>query len=200
MYCKKTKNLYNKSMTNEKFSNSPEKLDFNLEPLALENLKEQYNLTVKNKELLKQWLPWAEKVNSIEDTEKFITESLEKQAKGEMSIFGIKKDSKLIGLIDIHAITSEKKGKIGYWLDEDEQGKGIITLATKKILDHGFNALKLNRIVLICAARNEKSCAVPKRLNFTKEGILRQAMLLNNRFEDVELWSMLKEEWINRKI
>ncbi len=35
----------------------------------------------------------------------------------------------------------------------------------------------------------------PSKLNFTKEGILRQAEFVNNEFMDMFFYSILKEEW-----
>ncbi|MEI9958867.1 MAG: GNAT family protein [Ferruginibacter sp.] len=37
--------------------------------------------------------------------------------------------------------------------------------------------------------------AIPQKLNFKKEGILRQAELVNNVFIDLHLFAMLKQEW-----
>jgi ribosomal-protein-serine acetyltransferase len=64
------------------------------------------------------------------------------------------------------------------------------------MLDYGFKDLGLNRIEIKCAVENLKSARVPEKLNFTKEGILRQAELLNGKFVDLYLFSLLKNEWI----
>lgn len=37
--------------------------------------------------------------------------------------------------------------------------------------------------------------AIPEKLNFKREELLRQAELLNEDFIDLYLYSMLKEEW-----
>ena len=53
----------------------------------------------------------------------------------------------------------------------------------------------LNRIEIKCAVGNNKSRAIPQKLQFKQEGILRQAELLNGKFIDLYLYAMLKEEW-----
>ena len=53
----------------------------------------------------------------------------------------------------------------------------------------------LNRIELKTAVKNLKSQAIPNKLNFKKEGILRQAEFVNNEFVDLYIYSMLKEDW-----
>ena len=112
-----------------------------------------------------------------------------------MLIYAVMMENKIVGIVDLHAINQDKNAEIGYWVDQDMQGKGIATNATKIIIKEGFEKLNLQRIGLRCAVENTKSSAIPKRLGFTKEGVLRQATFCNNRFLDMEIWSLLKEEW-----
>jgi ribosomal-protein-serine acetyltransferase len=49
-----------------------------------------------------------------------------------------------------------------------------------------------------CAVGNEKSCGIAKRLGFQLEGMLRQAQLLNGKYVDINVYSMLAEEWVLR--
>ncbi|MEO6949604.1 MAG: GNAT family protein, partial [Ginsengibacter sp.] len=58
-----------------------------------------------------------------------------------------------------------------------------------------FQKIGLNRIEIKAAVRNLKSQAIPIKLNFKKEGVLRQAEFVNNEFIDLFLYSILKEEW-----
>ena len=56
--------------------------------------------------------------------------------------------------------------------------------------------MNLNRIEIKASLKNFKSQAIPTRLNFRKEGVLRQAEFVNNEFIDLFLYSMLKDKWI----
>jgi ribosomal-protein-serine acetyltransferase len=88
-----------------------------------------------------------------------------------------------------------KCASIGYWLSKELEGKGIITRSCKAVIDEGFKRLKLNRIEIRAAVENYKSQAIPQRLGFKQEGIIRQAEFVNNQFVDLYVYSMLKEEW-----
>ena len=55
----------------------------------------------------------------------------------------------------------------------------------------------LNRIVIKCAVGNERSRAIAEKLDFKKEGILRQAEWVNGKFLDLYQFSLLREEWGN---
>jgi ribosomal-protein-serine acetyltransferase len=46
-----------------------------------------------------------------------------------------------------------------------------------------------------CATGNTRSSAVPKRLGFTFEGTLREAQLLDGRYVDLDVYSMLRREY-----
>jgi len=49
--------------------------------------------------------------------------------------------------------------------------------------------------VIQCGVGNQRSCAIPARLGFTKEGVLRQAGLVGARWIDMVTWSILEDEW-----
>jgi ribosomal-protein-serine acetyltransferase len=40
-----------------------------------------------------------------------------------------------------------------------------------------------------------KSCAVPKRLGFVREGTAREAEWVNDRYLDLVIWGMLVQDW-----
>lgn len=45
------------------------------------------------------------------------------------------------------------------------------------------------------AVDNARSCAVPERLGFTREGVLRQLVQVGGRRQDISLHAVLAEEW-----
>jgi ribosomal-protein-serine acetyltransferase len=58
--------------------------------------------------------------------------------------------------------------------------------------------LEFNRVVIQCAVDNVKSCAIPLRLGFTLEGVLRQSDMLNGQFLDMNVYALLRNEWLAR--
>jgi ribosomal-protein-serine acetyltransferase len=145
---------------------------------------------------LSKFLPWVNFIKSSTDFIDFLKESeLNAQRKIEFA-FLIYLNEMPVGRIGIYYIDYVNKvGAIGYWLSENVTGKGIITKSCIKLLDFGFNTLKLNRIEIKAATDNYKSQCIPEKLNFTKEGIIRQAELLDNTYIDLVLYSMLKKDW-----
>ena len=87
-----------------------------------------------------------------------------------------------------------RSGEIGYWLRADRGGRGIMTACCRVLVAHGFERLALNRIVIAAATENTKSRAIPERLGFRFEGVLRQPEWLYDRFVDHAVYSLLRSE------
>lgn len=87
------------------------------------------------------------------------------------------------------------KTEIGYWIDREEQGKGIVSAATVKLIAFAFDTIGINRIEIRCAADNRRSAAIPRRLGFQQEGCLRQSEFRNGRLRDFLVFGLIKSEW-----
>lgn len=167
-----------------------------LELLNEAHAGELFALTDKNRKYLKKWLPWVDGTQTVKDTLSFITGSKKQFRKNQSLQFAIKYENKLCGMIGLVLIDNmNRKAEIGYWLASKYTGKGIMTKASKSLIKHCFDKLKLNRIFIRCAPGNGRSIGIPERLNFTKEGMLRHDTVLNGRFEDSIIFSLLKDDW-----
>ena len=164
-----------------------------LEPRHAEAL---YALVDANRAFLRRWLPWVETTVSVDDSRQFIRESLERLARSGDIVAGIWYHSQLAGVIDVCDINqSSGRAEIGYWLAEVHQGKGLMTLACKAVLNHAFGTLGLNRVQIRVEPANTRSAAIPRRLGFRHEGTLRQVGKARGRLIDLNIYSLLKNEW-----
>jgi ribosomal-protein-serine acetyltransferase len=126
----------------------------------------------------------------------FIRTSLEQFASNDGFSAGIWAGDEFIGGIGTHRIDwLYRRVEIGYWISKGFQGRGIVTDACRAIIDYAIGDLKLNRVEIHCAAGNQKSCAIPKRLGFQWEGLLREAQLLNGEYQDINVYALLAREW-----
>lgn len=150
----------------------------------------------REREYLRQWMPWVDVTRTEEDILAFIRRMLDTFSSNQGFSAGIWVDGTIAGVITLHKIDwVNRKGEIGYWLGQEFQGRGIMTDATRAVTDHALVELQLNRVEILCATTNDKSRAIPKRLGFTLEGVLREAYLLNEQHHDLELYSMLRREY-----
>ena len=166
-----------------------------LESIKVSMAPEIYSAIDRDREYLQTWLPFIEYTQEIADTEKFIDSltHLGEYKKDEIyAIWYREKFAGLIGFKDTDWIN--KKTELGYWLVKDLQGKGIITICIEKLISHSFRKLRLNRIQIKVAVNNDKSAAIPKRLGFHFEGIERSGELHQNKFLDLEVYSLIKSD------
>ncbi|MGE7623855.1 GNAT family N-acetyltransferase [Viridibacillus sp. NPDC096237] len=67
------------------------------------------------------------------------------------------------------------------------------------LIEFGFGTLNLHRIFATCDPRNVGSSKVLKKIGMTKEGRIREDLLLKDGWRDSLLYSIIEHEWINPK-
>lgn len=155
-----------------------------------------YALASENREYLSPWLPWVDQMQSVTFIEEFIASSQQKNRAGQEFAFVILLDGQVIGRIGIYGIDQfHRSGEIGYWIGSAYAGYGIVSRCTVTLLDFCFRHLELNRIEIRCSSDNLKSRQIPERIHFRHEGVLRQAARTSQGFTDLELYSLLAEDW-----
>lgn len=170
--------------------------DIYLRILTEEDAPKLFALTDQNRLYLRQWLPWVDSTQSVEDTLAFIQSTLIQYADDNGFSCGIWYKHQLVGTIGYHSINwSHHRVEIGYWLAAAFQSKGIMTRACRAMVVYAFDTLKLNKVEIRCAVANYRSCAIPQRLGFKQEGTVRQAEWLYDHFVDLMIFGMLAVEW-----
>ncbi|CAN5537153.1 GNAT family protein [soil metagenome] len=174
--------------------------EIQLRPVSDENAAEIFATVKENFEHLRPFLHWVTSDYSFESVKQFIVESQKASAEKERQNFGIFFNRKFVGAVGfVHFNWNSKNTEIGYWIDKDFEGNGIITKSCQALIKYAFEELKMNRIEIHCAAENVKSRAVPERLDFKQEGMLRQSEWRHTRFYDMAIYGLLKTDWIKKK-
>ncbi|TLS37211.1 GNAT family N-acetyltransferase [Pseudalkalibacillus caeni] len=133
---------------------------------------------VSNKSLpqLRPWLKFAQKVQSIDETETFLREAKAEFIMRKSLTYLIFKESRFIGNISLfHIDWKFPKFEIAYWLSTDENGNGYMTEAVKAVTELAFTQLDAVRVEIKVATPNDKSRGIPEKLGFELEGILKKA-------------------------
>ncbi len=161
-----------------------------------EDAPELFALTDGNREYLRQWLPWVDKTRSTGDTLTFIKGALDQLRRNDGFQVGIWYRGQLVGALGYHFWNwMYQKTEIGYWLAAPFQGKGIMTRSCKALVDYAFDKLGLNRVEVLIAAGNTCSRAVPKRLGFVQEAVLRDGEWTKDGPDDQVVYGLLRREW-----
>ena len=160
-----------------------------------------FQLVEIQREYLGKWLPWVEKTQYEKDSLAFLKSSILFNNGGQKLTTFIFYDKKLVGSVAFVKIDKgNRSAEIGYWLDQNMQGKGIMTQSCERLIKYGFEKMDLNRIEINVAPENSKSLVIPQKLGFHHEGTIRESLFFNNKFYHGEKFSLLSKEWMEKNI
>jgi len=145
---------------------------------------------------LENWLPWAQQTKSIEDCQRQIKNYKLFNKGGQKLMTFIFYNQNLVGSVGLVKIFKENhSAEIGYWLNSNFQGRGIITQSCQRLTQYAFEKMKINRLEINPASTNLKSINIPKKLNFSFEGTIRDGLFINDKFHNLEKYSLLRRDW-----
>lgn len=150
----------------------------------------------KDRERLSQFLPWPKFILKVEDEIEFIKSCQISYEKFETAVYGLfhNDDNKYLGNISVHAISwTNESCEIGYWILGQFEGFGYMAEAVKILNEELFN-FGFNRIVIRFDPLNNRSGRIPKKLNFSDEGLFRQAIKIDGAFRDLKVFSKIKSD------
>ncbi len=106
-------------------------------------------------------------------------------------------NSELIGIAYLTKIDlTNRSAMIGYMIGEKKYwGRGFATDAVIQLLAYGFHERGLNRISCIILEENIGSRKIVQKIGFKKEGLFRDAVFKNGRFQNQVVCSILKDEF-----
>ena len=122
------------------------------------------------------WLPWVEKTQTPDDSEEAARRGAARWLLREDLMVGIwdKHTGHYLGGSGLHRMDwTVPSFEIGYWLRTSAWGQGYVTEAVGVLCRFAFETLGANRVEILCDAKNVRSAAVPKRLGFVQEALLR---------------------------
>jgi ribosomal-protein-serine acetyltransferase len=169
---------------------------FRIRLVQEDDAEELYRLVDANRAYLGEWLPWVPP-SSLASIEEFLGRA-RRQADDDNGFQATIVDASgaIVGFIGFHLVDwVNRTTSLGYWLAEGQQGRGTMTEAVRALTRHAFETWQLNRVEIRVAVGNTRSAAIPERLGFVKEGLLRQAERHTDGFKDNVVYSMLADEW-----
>ena len=151
-------------------------------------------------EHLRPWLPW------VKDEPEELKVKIERlrmfRAKFDLSenyIYGVfdPNETELIGGTGLHPRVGSNAFEIGYWINVNHVNKGYATEISAAITKVAFEIEHVNRVEIHCDPINFNSIAIPKKLRYVYEAILRsRTKNIDGNPSDSMIWSILKEEYL----
>ncbi|MFD8534465.1 GNAT family N-acetyltransferase [Streptosporangium canum] len=124
----------------------------------------------------------------------------DRRAQDAGGIWGIWLEGTLVGgVLFVSFDTALGVCEAGCWLEPSAEGNGLITRAAERIVGWAVSERGIQRVEWRTNADNVRSINVAKRLGMTRDGTLRQAYPREGRRIDIEIWSLLADEWRARE-
>ncbi len=130
---------------------------------------------IESQESLKQWLPFADPLPSLQQSEENVRRAhAQFLLREDLRLHLFHKTTRhFIGSSGLHRINWDAgRFEIGYWLRTSESGKGYMTEAVKGITHFADEYLHAERLEIRCDPRNRQSCRVAERAGFHLEAKL----------------------------
>lgn len=166
-----------------------------LRQIVSDDAEELFAVTERNRDHLREWLPWIDHTRVVAATAAFISHTRQVATAGTGLHCVVLEHGRIVGTCSYNRIESaHRRACIGYWLAREAGGRGVMTRAVSAFVHHGFTQLGLNRQVIACAAENHASAAIALRCGFRFEGVLREAEFIRDRFVDHRLHARLRSD------
>jgi ribosomal-protein-alanine N-acetyltransferase len=135
------------------------------------------------------------KAITIEEAKQFIYKINDGINKNERVYWAItlKNETKLIGTICYWNISKENdRAEVGYELHPRYQGKGIMQEALLKVIDFGFEQMRLKTITAVPSDDNIKSRKLLEKNNFKIDSNLRTMLSQQQNLTQMVIYSLTK--------
>ncbi len=131
-------------------------------------------------------------MRSEEETRRHVQGNVMLHQRDYAKMFLLFLDHRLVGVLAFNQIEPQNKtAYIGYWIDEEHQGQGLLSRACRPLSTITPAAGWWRRFVIKCRVANTRSNQVALRNGFVLEGCLRQAEYLNGSYDDQNIYARI---------
>lgn len=116
----------------------------------------------------------------------------------ELAALGVHARDRIIGAANFTNVVQGplKSCVLGYGLDANHVGEGLMEEALRALVPHVFRTLDLHRISANYQPGNERSGRTLRRLGFVVEGYARDYLYIGGAWRDHVLTATLREDWL----
>ncbi len=165
-----------------------------LRPYAMTDADALFAVIDSNRVRLARWFHWVD--DAVDASSQ--TAYIESRVHDGRSLDGngIWVGDDLAGGCDLMISGSDDVGELGFWLDEEFVGRGLVTRAAQALMTRGYEDEGLHRTQLRAGVDNLRSRAVAKRLGMREEGVLRGAGKVGGGlYVDLVIYGQVVDDW-----
>ena len=128
---------------------------------------------------------------------KQLVRRLSRQARdGTTFPFAVEVDGRFAGQVTVNNIVrgSAQFASVGYWLDREFAGRGVMPRAVAMAIDHAFTAGGLHRIEVCIRPENSNSLRVVEKLGIREIGFAPRFLHIDGEWRDHRIYAITQEE------
>ena len=128
---------------------------------------------------------------------KSLVRRLSKQARQGITFpFAIDVGGRFAGQVTVNNIVrgSAMFASVGYWLDRDHAGRGVMPRAVAMVIDHCFTTAGLHRVEIAIRPENSNSLRVVEKLGIREIGYAPKYLHIDGAWRDHRIYAITKEE------
>jgi ribosomal-protein-alanine N-acetyltransferase len=107
------------------------------------------------------------------------------------------REDRIIGRIALGGVLlgAFQSAYLGYWIDAEHQGRGLMTEAVRAATSFALGAVSLHRVQAAVMPRNPGSQRVLEKAGYRREGVAQRYLCIAGTWEDHVLFAVTAEEW-----
>jgi len=164
-----------------------------LRPLLKRDAKELTQAVQKSIPELMPWMSWCHQGYSEKDAMQWLNTLPSGWDKGTDFSFAITDiaDGQIVGGCGLSFVNSLFKfGNVGYWVRSDRTGEGIASRSALLVARFAFEKVGLVRAEIVVAMDNQASTRVAEKVGATREGVLRNRLVVRGNVFDAAMYSL----------
>jgi ribosomal-protein-alanine N-acetyltransferase len=106
-------------------------------------------------------------------------------------------EDRIIGRIALGGVLlgAFQNAYVGYWIDAEHQGRGLMTEAVRATTTFAFRVAGLHRLQAAVMPGNTASLRVLERVGYRREGAAQRYLCIAGTWEDHVIFAVTSEEW-----
>ncbi|WP_329413887.1 GNAT family N-acetyltransferase [Streptomyces sp. NBC_00704] len=150
----------------------------------------------RGREFINRYVPFGSKATDAAGAREVLQRYADMRAADTGSLHGLWLDGRLVGGVLFLNFDAEAGNcEVGCWLEPAGTGRGLVTRAVRVLIDFAVEQRGIQRVEWVASAGNTPSLDVARRLGMTRDGVRRQAYPYRGVRHDLEVWSVLAQEW-----
>ncbi|MBV9921826.1 MAG: GNAT family N-acetyltransferase [Pseudonocardia sp.] len=110
--------------------------------------------------------------------------------------FVVEVEGRFAGQVTVNNIVrgSAQFASVGYWLDRDVAGRGVMPTAVALVIDHCFRSAGLHRVEVAIRPENSNSLRVVEKLGIREMGYAPRYLHIDGAWRDHRIYAITVEE------